>query len=158
MRRRIRRQSPLTAQTRHHAENLLSVSIPPQMQAVLVQLQDNLHNVSSLIDSQLQQTRELSVLAYQQLNATDAPANAATVITPAPPPAGPDRPTSAAAAAPAQPPAFSGLNERQQLLNQQINQKIATLTEQIAARTRQVSAQAEQVTQQAQAPTAAGHH
>lgn len=161
MRRRNRRQSPLTPQTRNHVENLLSASIPPEMQAVLVQLQDNLHNVNNLIDSQLQQTRELSVQAYQQLNASDAPATTTTTTTSAAPPAGPDQPTSTALSVPAQTPTFSGLHERQQLLNQQINQKIATLTEQIAARTRQVSAQAEQVyqgTQQAPAPTTAGNN
>lgn len=158
MRRRIRRQSPLTQQTRTHAENLLTASIPPEMQAVLAQLQDNLHNVNQLIDQKLRQTRELSALAYLELQT----ASPSTAVTPLPP-VTTDEQAKAVNDVP-QPAnitsAMTEVNARQDALTQQINRKLVMLTQQIAVRTQQVSAQANLLannTPQAAGKSSAGH-
>lgn len=161
MRRKIRRKSPLAKRTQIQVENLLTSSIPPQMQEVLVNLQKNLQEVHGMIDRQLHQTRELSARAYADLNAPGlVQENALDSATPE---LGNLAQTQNArigaddkqSQQQPQPAAMTAIEHKLGEMNHAINQKFARMTQQIATRSQQVSAHANAMQAYAQQADAA---
>lgn len=141
--RRTRRKSSLGPSTRDQVQNLLSASVPAELQQLLADLHSNLGDVHNLIDRQLQQTRALSARAYADLRSpTQSSREAQSQV---------QDPSSSieSAAKESSPEGSSMMNEQlaavQQHLGQinlAINQKVMSMTQEIAARTQQVHASA----------------